>query len=182
MVAWGKPLVFALVVGLCAGCSGSQAPGEGGGASPAAAASSVPSAAADGTLPGNEALTPPPADPAAPSQVATLAAVPDGPFSGHLRLTLSGLAAFDEPVAGSCSGMAVRPVVAVRLADGSQLDVTFDGERATSVLRAPGIEEHHVLDGVRTTVTGTSVAVEADLLTAGTSERAGDLALSGRCG
>jgi microcompartment protein CcmK/EutM len=132
-------------------------------------------------LPGDEALTPPPPDPEASDQLAALAALPDGALAGHVQLAVSGLAAFDEPVDGTCTGMAVAPMLEARLSDGSLLRVSFDADRATSVLTAPGIEARHALDNVRTTVDGTAVSIEGDLLTDGTTERSGSLLVTGEC-
>ena len=175
-----KLLASALVAGVCTACSSATGSSAAGGTSPAAATTSA-TAASTGALRGVEALTPPPPDPAEAGHVAGLAAVPDGAFSGSLRLRLSGLTAYEEKVTGSCAGMGTQPVLAVHLADGTRLAITFAGGRATSRLQAPGIDEQLLLDGVHTTTAGSTVAVMADLLAAGTSERVGDLALNGRC-
>lgn len=177
----GKVLAFALLVGLCAGCSSSVVHSTDGRTSPAAATSSTAPAASTGTLPGDEVLTPPPPDPGAHSQVAGFSAVPDGAFTGQLHLSLSGLANFDEKVTGSCTDMAIRPALAVQLTDGSRLRIAFDDERATTLLQAPGMDEKLLLDAVHTTVHGPAIGVTANLLAAGTSEKVGVLSLTGRC-
>lgn len=185
MTARGNGLLAALVIGACAACSsGPPVDTAADGRAPASgtdpAGSSVEAGPLD--LPGEEALTPPPPDPRAPGQMADLGDLPDGPLAGHLQLSLSGLVAFDEAVTGSCATMATGPALSVRLADGSVLRLAFDRERASSVLTAPGIEARHALDDVRTSVSGSEVEVEADLLTDGTTERSGTLVLTGRCG
>jgi hypothetical protein len=132
-------------------------------------------------LPGDEALSPAPPDPAADEHLRGVGSLPDGAFAGKLELTVSGLVGFAEPVAGSCSDMATAPAFRVGLSDGSSLELGFGEGGGTLLLSASGIEVRQTLSEVAMRAEAGTVTVDAQLLTDGTSERSGRLHLSGTC-
>ena len=125
-------------------------------------------------LPGDEALTPPPPDPAAAGHLQQLSGVPTGQLGGHLQVTVAGLASFDEDVSGTCTRGATGPLFEATLADGSVWRLTFGPDGATSSLVAPGVQVDQLLRGVELAVDDV-VHVSAALLTEGTSETSGIL-------
>lgn len=181
--------VAVLTLGLCvvlAGCSGG--PDDVGGAAESAttaadsSADAAPSAAVPAPgLPEDEALVPASPDSRAGDLLTRLANVPQGALVGHLSMSVSGLAAFDEDVSGTCGRIDDRPVFEAALADGSLLRVEFGVDGGVSTLSAPGIRVDQVLREVELTVDRT-VGVSAVLLTTGTSEPSGSLELEASCG
>jgi hypothetical protein len=166
-----------LILLVCAGC----------GTDPVERSATAPSASEEpgqtgDPMPGDEALTPPPPDPESGDHLGLLATAPDGPLEGDLDLAVSGLTAFAEPVTGTCAAMATSPVLEMTLSEGSTLTVRFDGDGGSLLLAAPGIEVRQTLDAVSLTTEGGSVSLGADLLTEGTTERSGRLALEATCG
>ncbi|PZA23206.1 hypothetical protein DMO24_01210 [Modestobacter versicolor] len=144
-----------------------------------AAASDAASAVETG-LPGDEALSPPPPDRAAPGLLAQLDGLPVGALSGTVDLEVSGLTAFAEPAQGRCTQTADGRGFELVLSDGSQLAVTFGPEGGASRLTAPGIEIEQTLRDVDLQVGG-GFRFTADLLTGGTTEPSGTLSLTGVC-
>jgi hypothetical protein len=131
-------------------------------------------------LPGDEALTPPPPDPGAGDLLTRLDGLPVGALVGSLDLQVSGTAAFAEAVRGSCSGSSQARSFVMDLSDGSSLEISFGPDGGRSRLTAPGIEVDQTLTAVDLQVDG-GLVVSADLLTGGTSEPSGHLALTGTC-
>jgi hypothetical protein len=132
-------------------------------------------------IPGVEALTPPPPDPAAGKHLDGLAKVPDGRLAGTFDMTVSGLTGFSESVAGTCSNMATSPTLEFPLSDGSTFRMSFGADGGSLLLAAPGIEVRQTLAAVELTGEGGALRVAADLLTEGTSENSGHLVVEGTC-
>ncbi|MGY1807340.1 hypothetical protein ACI8AF_08210 [Blastococcus sp. SYSU D00669] len=141
----------------------------------------APSASMSHGLPGDEALSPPPPDPAAEDYRQVFAALPEGRLSGRLRLSVSGLVAYDEQVTGSCRPAADPPAVEAVLADGSVFRLTAGDEGLGTVLVAPGIEVPHTVTDAAVTGSG-PVVVAGGLFTGGTSEPSGSLQMEFTCG
>jgi hypothetical protein len=175
------PYLSGLILLVCAGCgTGEQVTVE------RAATASAPSAAEEAgetgePIPGDEALTPAPPDPAAEEHQGDLAALPDGRFAGTLDLTVSGLTGFSQRVAGSCSSMGSTPTLEFPLSDGSTVRVSFQADGGSLLLAAPGIEVRQTLDAVELTAGSDSLRVAAELLTEGTTENSGRLLVEGTC-
>jgi hypothetical protein len=131
-------------------------------------------------LPGDEALSPPPPDPAGPDLVAQLSRLPVGGLSGTVDLAVSGLTAFAEPVQGRCTQTADGRGFEIGLSDGSVLEVGFGPDGGVSRLTAPGIAMEQTLSDVDLQVDG-GFRFSAGLLTGGTTEPSGHLTLSGVC-
>jgi hypothetical protein len=153
----------------------------------AATAAAPPSAGlpAGGTgipgLPGDEALSPPPPDPAADDHRALLGGLPSGALAGTVELTVSGLVGFAEPVTGRCLTGETDPVLEVDLSDGSVLRMEAGSDGVHGALRAPGVEARHTLADVRLAA-GPPAVMSGRLLTDGTTEPAGSLHLEFTCG
>ena len=175
------PYLSGLILLACAGCgAGEQETVE------RAATATAPSAAQEAgetgePIPGDEALTPPPPDPAAEEHRGDLAVLPDGRFAGTLDLTVSGLTGFSERVAGTCSSMGTTPTLEFPLSDGSTFRVSFQADGGELLLAAPGIEVRQTLDAVELTAGPESLRVSAELLTDGTTENSGRLLVDGAC-
>jgi hypothetical protein len=148
-------------------------------AAEAAGVSGAAEPAAPG-LPGDEALSPPPPDPAAPSLLDQLGGLPVGALSGTVDLAVSGLTAFAEPAQGRCSTTADGRGFEMVLSDGSQLEVSFGPDGGRSRLTAPGVEIEQTLQDVALEV-GADFRLSAGLLTGGTTESSGSLSLTGTC-
>jgi hypothetical protein len=172
-------VAFPLLLAATSGCSGNG--------DDEAIAAATPSAGlpAGGTgipgLPGDEALSPPPPDPAADDHRALLSALPAGALTGTVELTVSGLVGFAEPVTGRCLSDQADPVLEVDLSDGSVLRVAAGSDGLQSALRAPGVEARHTVADVRLAA-GPPAVVAGGLLTDGTTEPAGSLHLEFTCG
>jgi hypothetical protein len=167
---------------LLAATSGCSGDGDGDSTAAASPSAGLPTG---GTgipgLPGDEALTPPPPDPAADDHRSLLGALPAGALAGTVELTVSGLVGFAEPVTGRCLTAETNPVLEVDLSDGSVLRVEAGSDGLASVLRAPGVEARHTLADVRLAA-GPPAVMSGHLLTDGTTEPAGSLHLEFRCG
>jgi hypothetical protein len=162
-------LAALLAVGFaCGACAGGEASG--------------PDSSAATDLPGDEALTAPPPDPAAGDFQQQMAGLATGPLRGKLDLQLSGLATFEESVVGSCAPDGDTPRFTATLADGSALELRFTDDGGELSVLAPGIEVQETLSDVELNVAPPAMEVHAQLLTAGTSEVSGRLTLQGRCG
>ncbi|WP_299952271.1 hypothetical protein [uncultured Modestobacter sp.] len=155
-----------------AACTGTAQRGE---VEAGASGSSVAAA-----LPGDEALTPPPPDPAAQDLRAQFADLVAGQLAAALDLQLSGLAAFAEQVVGDCSPD--EATLTATLSDGSEVELRFTEDQGELVVRAPGIVVEQTLTDVDLAVEGRTFRLDAGLLTAGTSEESGHLGLEGTCG
>jgi hypothetical protein len=135
----------------------------------------------DASLPGDEALTPPPPDPHASPVLEQLERLPIAPLAGTVIMNVSGLVGFDEPVTGRCTADGGTRGFAMSLSDGSELTVEFGSDGGVSRLTAPGIEVTQTLADIDVRVSDGGVQVSAGLVTAGTSEPSGRLSLEGRC-
>jgi hypothetical protein len=159
---------------LALGCTGEQA---GSTAEPSSSPSPVTGSPG---LPGDEALTPPPPDPAAPDHVTLLAGLPVGTLSGSVELNVSGLVSFAEPVTGACTETDDGRGFESELSDGSQLRIAFGADGGSLDLTAPGVEVQQTLTAVDLRVDG-GLTLAAGLLTGGTSEPSGSLQLQVVC-
>lgn len=133
-------------------------------------------------LPGTEALAPAPADPAAAEHLRLLAGLTGTSLRGHLNLTVSGLVGFNENVTGTCTTSPAGSTFVARLADGSTDTTTFDGTGGSSVLRAPdGTTSANTLTKVVMAVQSGKLTLSGAMVTAGTTEPSGKLALTASC-
>lgn len=199
---WVSGAAAVAAVLLVAGCtsgaaapSGSTAPSGSaappGSAAPSGAGSTVPSTAATSShgpatassaLPGPEALVPAAPDPAAATHLGVLAGLTGTSLRGHLHLTVSGLVGFDEDVTGTCTTSPARSTFLVRLADGSTDTTTFDATGGSTLLRAPdGTTSTNTLQEVRMTVQHGVLTLAAGMVTTGTTEASGRIALTATC-
>ena len=134
------------------------------------------------SLPGEEALQPAPPDPDGPQFADQVAGLPDGVLDGDVQLLFAGLAGFDEPVTGTCDTVSTPPTLAFALADGSSVTLRFERSGGELSVAAPGVAVEEVLRDVQMEVSGSEVTLDAELLTAGSSENSGDLTLQASCG
>jgi hypothetical protein len=201
---WVSGAAAVAAVLLVAGCtsgaaapSGSTAPSGSaappGSAAPSGAGSTVPSTAATSShgpatatassaLPGPEALVPAAPDPAAATHLGVLAGLTGTSLRGHLHLTVSGLVGFDEDVTGTCTTSPARSTFLVRLADGSTDTTAFDATGGSTLLRAPdGTTSTNTLQEVRMTVQHGVLTLAAGMVTTGTTEASGRIALTATC-
>ncbi|MCZ2822326.1 hypothetical protein O2V63_18455 [Modestobacter sp. VKM Ac-2977] len=168
------------LVACTTGESDASASGESSTAAEGAAESSRAAALLESDLPGDEALSPPPPDPAAPTLLTQLNGLTVGTFRGTVDLAVSGLTAFAEPVQGRCTQTPDGRGFELVLSDGSQLTVSFGPDGGASRLAAPGIDVEQTLHDVDLEVSG-DLELTAGLYTGGTTEPSGSLTLSGTC-
>lgn len=133
-------------------------------------------------LPGTEALTPAPADPAAAAHLRLLAGLTGTSLRGHLKLTVSGLVGFNENVTGTCTTSSTGSTFVVRLADGSTNTTTFDSTGGSTVLIAPdGTTSANTLPEVVLAVQSGTLTLSGAMVAAGTTVPSGKLALTASC-
>ena len=153
---------------------------------PAAASGTTAAPLPGSVLPGDEALTPPPVDPAVvEAPAAALNALGEGTARATVDLVLTGLVGFSEPATGTCAhGSDGSTVIDLPLSDGSRIDITASGEVAPEVRLTPPSGDSFVTDIGRVThrLEGNSLALDATLLQSGTSNTAGTLSLDLTCG
>lgn len=157
-----------------------SAPSSGPSSGAASASAGSASGSAGPGLPGDEALTPPPPDPAGPDLVARLGQLPAGTLTGTVDLAVSGLTAFAEPVQGRCTETPQGRGFELTLSDGSVFQLGFGPDGGNSRLTAPGVVVEQTLSDVDLQVDG-GFRFSAGLLTGGTTEPSGHVSLTGSC-
>ncbi|WP_369259753.1 hypothetical protein [Geodermatophilus amargosae] len=149
------PAALALAVAALAGCTAGEA---------------------ESTRPSSSPVPLPPL--AGASEAATVAGLPDGPASGTVVLTYSGLGELRSPLTGTCTSEGDRTVVAAE-AGGASVVLTFDPAGAEVAVRDVGLETTSSVAAGDLAVEGAVLHLAADLVAAG--QVVGTLVMDATC-